>query len=785
MLAVIQACPCKREAITLLQLLVWSDRPLEMTELIDALTVRPEETPAFKEEDRLFDPMDIVEYCSSLVVVVAKDERASVRLAHSSVKEYLTSRSVGVPLHETFSETTARAYIVRLCVAYMSSLDYARLELRELVGKYPFAEYAGSSWPEHARMVATMDGSLIRLIQEFLWNKDAISACLRYHSSSQNHSLRSTVKQSDALHYAAFFGLEAVSEQLLNEGANPNLRIDGRLMTPLQAAAFEGHHNVVQMLLDNGADPNVSDGIRGNALAAAVQYGHFETARILLERGSHVNAQSCGRGSALHVAAYLGHCKLVQLLLDFGSDVNARAHTVLVPADDDNDFPPARVLRKSGCYETIVQTEYRQQRTFTNYHLLPAEAYGDGSPLLAAILYNHQAAIRILVERGADVNFRSDICGTPLGAAAAEGQQSTIEFLLDRGADINTQDRFGTALHIAVATGGDERIIGTLLDRGADVRATGGRYGTVLQAAVITRNRPALRLLLERGADIQATVNPHGTALQAAAFVGNRSALKLMLDRGADVDAREGEYGSALQAAAARGYRSIVKLLLKQGASVDACETPAWTALHAAIDNDKATVVDILLKHGASLELRGKFGTALQVASNGATLRIVRTLLDCGADVNASPAYHGTALIVAASRGDRRITRLLLQHGAEVDQKVMLGPSALHKQSCFHQTPCTALWIAMVRGHKRVAGMLLNAGAPWPSDDELGMLHKEHLLFEYSRGTQTVEESQCHSFDRLTYLAEIEDDDGEEEEGVEYPDDLDDDTDHEEDTDND
>ena len=76
----------------------------------------------------------------------------------------------------------------------------------------------------------------------------------------------------------------------------------------------------------------------------------------------------------------------------------------------------------------------------------------DGStPLHCAVWKGHQAAVELLLERGADVNAQNqnDHWGTtPLHAAAHANQAAIAGMLIERGADVNARDLAGkTPLH--------------------------------------------------------------------------------------------------------------------------------------------------------------------------------------------------------------------------------------------------------------------------------------------------------------------------------------------------
>jgi hypothetical protein len=116
----------------------------------------------------------------------------------------------------------------------------------------------------------------------------------------------------------------------------------------LQKAAYGGHRAISQMLLDAGADVNHPGGnLHGNALQCAVRQGHGRLVQVLIDNGANVNQQRGISGSALQAAASQGHESIVESLLRAGADVNTTGsvHTTALEAATANGFDNiARIL---------------------------------------------------------------------------------------------------------------------------------------------------------------------------------------------------------------------------------------------------------------------------------------------------------------------------------------------------------------------------------------------------------------------------------------------------------
>ena len=217
-------------------------------------------------------------------------------------------------------------------------------------------------------------------------------------------------------------GQNIVAGCLLAFQANPDLS-DDKQGRPLDRACQEGHVDVVRLRLERGArlETTSNDG-RATPLITACANGRRDMLMLLLERGADIEARDRNYHSGLYFAVYYNHEDIVQILLDRGADVNARAQdgdTILHCAASKGNIEIIQILLDRGA--NINARVGRMAVSAWNYQ-------GE-TPLQWACASRKEAAVRLLLERGADAEIRDKNGRTAAEWAKARGCQEVVRLL--------------------------------------------------------------------------------------------------------------------------------------------------------------------------------------------------------------------------------------------------------------------------------------------------------------------------------------------------------------------
>jgi ankyrin repeat protein len=357
-----------------------------------------------------------------------------------------------------------------------------------------------------------------------------------------------------------------------------NVKLGRRGRTQLHHCAINGLTTSVKRLLSiRNINVNVKDDEYGRTpLHWAVMNGNVEIAQLLLQNGADVNARSNNGSSPLHVAIKESnlHVDIVKLLLENGADVHARK----------NGETPL-------CLAALINYRLSDSNNDTPLSLAelinyPFASFSDSNSKLNEDLVE---IVKLLLEKGADVNASNENGETPLHSASKNGQFEITNLLLKNGADVNAvNNREWTPLCEAASRYfmhyrkedsdfsalEDEKycpiffeIIELLVENKADVNVEYNRDNGwfLLHKATSLELDDLIVLLVNNDADINIGTLDDRTPLHIAVQMCCSSTVSLLVEEGADVNARTVDGKTALTFAQKHNYTRIAAFLQING----------------------------------------------------------------------------------------------------------------------------------------------------------------------------------------------------------------------------
>ncbi len=191
------------------------------------------------------------------------------------------------------------------------------------------------------------------------------------------------------------------------------------------------------------------------------------------------------------------------------------------------------------------------------------------------------------------------------------------------------------------------------------------------------------RRLIRRGADVNRPDKDGRTPLYWAALYRYPNITRLLIKAKADVNIKDKNREGPLEAIAKYYVRrrcawNIIKLLAKK---VDIKNEGEESLVSASINEDLETV-RLLLKYGVDPGAKVGSGiTPLMFAAWNGNIKIVKTLIEAGANVNdrdnPKGNYYQTPLMYAVESGCDKTLRILIEAGADVNAKQKGGITPL------------------------------------------------------------------------------------------------------------
>ncbi|XP_037823692.1 rabankyrin-5-like [Lucilia sericata] len=440
----------------------------------------------------------------------------------------------------------------------------------------------------------------------------------------------------------------------------PNINLQNRQgQTPLHLAIASNNRDMVDILL---GVPNIDINIRTNDEKCPLELSltkitdnDMELADKLIKLGARPNPlKSETHDNLLQVLAERGLENSAVFLVDYANlnHINSRGWTALHIAAEKNLPKLTDKLLRAGA-----------------------------SPNIQSSVSDLKSALHVAVESNAATVieiFANFVLGDNGNLPQSKGGQEAPNF--------NCKNANGDSpLSLSLLLNRTD-LVPILIRGGADVNARNGQDMTLLHQAILNHDSDTAVFLLQQGADMNALTGEQESPLQLAIHCHMPQVVDALCTRGVALSAPNNKGDAPLWTALELEYDDVAHVLVRHGVDTD-CWGPGpdgcqQTLLHRAIDENKESAAIFLIRSQCDLDsprqpgANGEGGdeakdkaSPLHLCAQWGLTKVLQTLIDHGANVNALDAENKTPLHVAIENQHEEIITILLCHPA-IDLKI-------------------------------------------------------------------------------------------------------------------
>ncbi|MBP5426506.1 MAG: ankyrin repeat domain-containing protein [Clostridiales bacterium] len=237
--------------------------------------------------------------------------------------------------------------------------------------------------------------------------------------------------------------------------------------------------------------------------------------------------------------------------------------------------------------------------------------------------------VKQYIEQGADVNQSGWFSKKPVIRAIRQGNVVLVKYLVENGAKVDT-DCLNEAIEV-----GSLPIVKFLVENGVDINKKGwfGKEPTI--RAIRSGNAPIVACLVEQKTKNGDRVDRY--YLDEAIDVGSLPVVKCLIEKGVDINwqSRFGE--DPVIRGIHKGNAPMVAYLIKKGS-----------------------------EEGLKIDIR-----YLNEAIDAGNLQVVKSVVDCGVNLNQSGWFSKAPVIRGIRKGNVAIVEYLISKGAKVDKNCL------------------------------------------------------------------------------------------------------------------
>ena len=445
----------------------------------------------------------------------------------------------------------------------------------------------------------------------------------------------------------------------------PINQTDAKGRSALSLAAEQGDNSLINTLNTKGGSAFSMDSEQYTPLHFSVLKNKIETAQLLIQLDASANQDQKPRAlnfsnnnaeTPLLIAVRNKNAEMVKLLLSQGASpdiADRRGYTPLMAAVE-MDVPQIA--------EWLIDAKAR----------IDLYDAGGMSPLKFAIAKSNSAMVDFLIKKGADPDFARDGDKLPIEIVLT-AKPFDLELFNYLNKISKKSDLVASSLLFDAVDNNQIDVVKILLARGMDANSKDADGKTLLYKTLEKGYGDIAALLIEKGADPQTAV---GTLppLELAVRANMKVVVKKLLDAGANPDVRTNEGYTLTEVCVYKGYPEVLEMLMEKGAGIKLDYAILWSII-----DGKGLAVPVLLKYGANPNVLSQQGDpALWLAVSSSQEVAVEALLKYKAFPNViSQTLGSSALGLAAYVGNVKIIKLLIDAGAQTDMPDKSGVTPL------------------------------------------------------------------------------------------------------------
>jgi ankyrin repeat protein len=187
--------------------------------------------------------------------------------------------------------------------------------------------------------------------------------------------------------------------------------------------AVEKSKGSVPLLIEKGANVNAKDSSGNTPLILAVAKKDIEIIKLLIEKGANVNSKNNYGDTPFMTAARNGDIETIKILMSKGVSINVKdgkGNTILIEAISRNNEEMVKFLLENGANVNVRDMWMSKRKS---------------AIMLAVENYMPIEIIEMMIAKGAELNIKDDDGNTVLLIAVQRNNIAAVKLLVEKGAE--------------------------------------------------------------------------------------------------------------------------------------------------------------------------------------------------------------------------------------------------------------------------------------------------------------------------------------------------------------